>query len=70
MTSLRRRAQDNVPTASYWLRRVLDDDGRRDYIDKSIAQGVPGAESAVHYKAYLVVLEADKRRCRSRRETS
>jgi len=26
---LRRRTQPNVPVASYWLRRVLDDDMRR-----------------------------------------
>jgi len=30
VTSLRRRAQANAPAASYWLRRVLDDGGRRD----------------------------------------
>jgi len=29
MTSLRRRAQANAPAASYWLRYVLDDGGRR-----------------------------------------
>ena len=28
--SLRRRAQANAPAASYWLRRVIDDGGRRD----------------------------------------
>jgi len=27
---LRRRTQANAPAASYWLRRVLDDGGRRD----------------------------------------
>ena len=30
VTSLRRRAQANTPAASYWLRCVLDDGGRRD----------------------------------------
>ena len=30
VTSLRRRAQVNVPTASFWLRRVLDNGGRQD----------------------------------------
>jgi len=30
VTSLRRRAQANTPAASCWLRRVLDDGGRRD----------------------------------------
>ena len=30
VTSLRRRAQDNAPAASYWSRRVLDDGWRRD----------------------------------------
>jgi len=30
VTSLRRRAQANAPAASYWLRRVIDDGGRRD----------------------------------------
>ena len=30
VTSLRRCAQANAPAASYWLRRVLDDGGRRD----------------------------------------
>jgi len=28
VTSLHRRAQDNAPAASHWLRRVLDDGGR------------------------------------------
>ena len=32
VTSLCRRAQANAPAASYWLRRVLDDGGHRDYI--------------------------------------
>jgi len=45
VTSFRRRAQAkciaNVPAASYCLRRVVDDVGRR--------QGVPGAQSAVHH---------------------
>ena len=31
VTSLRRRAQANAAAASYWLRRVSDDGGRRDY---------------------------------------
>ena len=31
VTSLRRCAQANAPAASYWLRRVLDDGGRRDW---------------------------------------
>jgi len=30
VTSLRGRAQANAPTVLYWLRRVLDDGGRRD----------------------------------------
>jgi len=30
LTLLRLRAQDNVPAASYWLHRVLDDSQRRD----------------------------------------
>ena len=30
VTSLDRYAQANAPAASYWLRRVLDDGGRRD----------------------------------------
>jgi len=35
VTLLRRRAQDNVPAASYWLCCVLDDGGRRRHrIDK------------------------------------
>jgi len=40
VTSLRRRAQANAAAASYWLRRVLDDGGRRDYIDEYIVQRV------------------------------
>jgi len=47
VTSLRRRAQTNAGAASYWLRRVLDDGGRRDCVE-SIVQGVPGAEPAMH----------------------
>ena len=35
MASLRRRAQANVPAASYWLRRVLDDGVRRDQTSAS-----------------------------------
>ena len=31
VTSLRRRAQANAPAASYWLPRILDDGGRRDW---------------------------------------
>jgi len=30
VTSLRCRRQANAPVASYWLRRILDDDRRRD----------------------------------------
>ena len=48
VTSLRRRAQPNAPAASYWLRRVLDDGGRRDW-DESIVQAVPGAEPAMRH---------------------
>jgi len=48
VTSLRRSAQVNACAASYWLRRSLDDGERRDYIDESIAKGVPGAEPAMH----------------------
>jgi len=47
VTSLRRPAQTNAGAASYWLRRVLDDGGRRDCVE-SIVQGVPGAEPAMH----------------------
>jgi len=32
----------NAPAASYWLRRVLDDRGRRPRLDESIVQGVSG----------------------------
>jgi len=35
VTSLRRRAQANAAAASYWPRRVLDDDGRRDWTKSS-----------------------------------
>ena len=41
VTSLRRRAQASTPVASYWLRRVLDDGGRRQLTSPSIA-GCPG----------------------------
>jgi len=34
-TSLRRRAQPNAPASSYWLRRVQDDGGRRDWTSSS-----------------------------------
>jgi len=39
-------ASSCAPAASYWLRRVLDDGGRRDW-DESIVQGVSGAEPAI-----------------------
>ena len=39
VTSLYRQAQANAPAASYWLRGVLDDVGRRYYTDERIVQG-------------------------------
>ena len=50
--SLRRRAQPNAPAASYWLRRVLDDGGRRDW-DESIVQAVRGGRSLLCATALL-----------------
>jgi len=36
---LRRRAHDNASAASYWLRGVLDDCGRRDYLSDERGAG-------------------------------
>jgi len=36
VTSLRRRVQADAPVASYWLRRVLDDGERQDYVVKGL----------------------------------
>jgi len=39
VTLLRRRAHDNASAASYWLRGVLDDCGRRDYLSDERGAG-------------------------------
>jgi len=44
VTSLRRRARANAPAASYWLRRVLDDGGRRDWTSPSCKGCTAGGE--------------------------
>ena len=54
VTSLRRR----VPTAaSYWLRRVLDDGGRQDWLDESIVQRGAGRRGgACNALLYTIIL--------------
>ena len=39
---MRLREEANTPASSYWLHHVLDDGGRRDYIDESIVRGFRG----------------------------
>jgi len=46
MTQLRRRAPANAGAASYWLRRVPDDDGAE--TGRVHREGVPEAEPAMH----------------------
>ena len=43
VTSLRRHARANAPAASYWLRRVLDEGGRRD--QTSLSSKAAGSEA-------------------------
>jgi len=52
VASLRRRAQANVPAASYWLRRVLDDGKRQDLTSPSCK----GRSCAMHRRLVQLVV--------------